>query len=110
MLTLGEASKQSTLSKTALRKAIAEGHLRAMRIDDWIYQIRPDDLARYTARLQVRTLARELGRSEDRLPFSPNPDDRGEQEKGRPAWRRGLDAIIRRLQSFWPARGFATPH
>ncbi|MGD9737948.1 MAG: excisionase family DNA-binding protein [Bauldia sp.] len=106
MLTLGEASKQSTLSKTALRRAIASGHLRATRIDGWIYQIREDDLDRYASRLQVRTLARELGRSEDRLPFA----HLDEFPAARPSlWRRTLDAIHRRIQSLRPARGLATP-
>jgi excisionase family DNA binding protein len=106
MLTLGEASKQSSLSKTALRKAIVSGHLRATRIDGWIYQIRQDDLDRYAARLQVRTLARELGRPEDRLPFS-HLDDL--PAPARAAWRRAVDTILRRLQAFRPARGLPTP-
>jgi hypothetical protein len=45
-LTLGQAAKTSGVAPERIRKAIEAGVLPARRLDGWVYQIDPSDLAR----------------------------------------------------------------
>jgi hypothetical protein len=98
LLTLGEASRYSGIAARALRRAVADGRLPATRIDGWVYQIAPDDLASFSLSSQVEAMSSAAGQRA----FA---GDRPKAALRRPTPRSGLLSLVRTVAAgLWPAR------
>ncbi|MCC6735030.1 MAG: hypothetical protein IT534_02745 [Bauldia sp.] len=97
-LTLGEASRRSGIAPRTLKRAVAEGRLPASRVDGWVYQIAPDDLASFALACQVEEMSSSAGRR-------AYAADRPRAAAPPPAPRSGLLSLFRSVAaSLWPAR------